>query len=747
MDRDTALPGFAPADHAADHAAEHGTDHLAANAPASRARRRFLTGATLAGGSLVLGFSLDAAARPAASAPPAEADFAPDAFLRIAPDGTVTMTMPYVEMGQGTYTSIPMLLAEELEVDLARVRVEHAPPDDARYANPLLGFQVTGGSTTIRAAFEPMRRAGASARRMLVGAAAARWGVAPDSCRAEHGAVLHPPSGRRLAYGALLAEAARQPLPDSVALKPASAFRLIGTPARRLDTPAKVNGTALYGIDARPPGLRVAALMQAPAIGGRLRGVDPAPALAMRGVSQVVVLDDCVAVVAAHMGAARKGLAALRPDWDDGPNAGLDSAAIWRDMAAASARGGVKARDDGDVDAALAGAAQRLDAVYQLPFLIHAAMEPLNCTVDVRADACEVWVGTQVLTRARAAAAEASGLPVERVTVHNHLLGGGFGRRLEIDSVALAVRIARQVKGPLKVVWSREEDIRHDMYRPAFHDVVRGGLDADGRVVAWHHRITGSSVIRRWAPPLYRDGLDPEVIDGADRPPYALASVRVEYQNHEPPLPTAFWRGVGPTHNLFVVESFIDELAVLAGRDPLRFRLDQAPDPRARAVLERAAAEAGWGQPLPARAGRGVALGFAFGSWIAMVCEVEVASDGSVRARRVTTAVDCGVVVNPDTVRAQIEGGAIFGLSAALHGQATVRDGRIEQSNFHDAPVLRMNELPRFSTHLLPSEAAPGGVGEPGTAIVAPALANAVRAATGVRTRRLPLDRAALAQA
>ncbi|WP_085314837.1 xanthine dehydrogenase family protein molybdopterin-binding subunit [Derxia lacustris] len=708
---------------------------------ASPARRRLLLASAGATGGLVLGLGLG----PAPAADAAEPGFAPNAFLRIAPDGTVTMTMPYIEMGQGTYTSVPMLIAEELEVELASVRLEHAPADDRRYANPALGFQVTGGSTTIRASFNQLREAGASARTLLVNAAAQRWKVAPDSCRAERGAVLHPASGRRLGYGQLASDAAKLPLPDKVALKPASEFRLIGKPAKRLDTPAKVDGSARYGIDARVPGMRIATLMQAPVFGGRLRQVDEAPALAVRGVRQVVKLDDCIAVVADHMGAARQGLAALKPVWDDGTNASLQQADIVAAMAAASARGGVKMRDDGNVDSALAGAAVKLDAVYELPFLIHAAMEPLNCTVHLRADACDVWVGTQVLTRARAAAAEAAGLPVERVTVHNHLLGGGFGRRLEVDSVTLAVRIARQVDGPVKIVWTREEDIRHDMFRPCFYDVVRGGLDAQGRPVAWHHRTTGSSVIRRWAPPLFKDGTDPETVDGALQPPYAFANLRVEYQNHEPAVPTAFWRGVGPTHNLFVVESFVDELAAAAGADPVAFRLAAATDPRAIAVLRTVAERSGWGQPLGPRQGRGVSLGFAFGSWIAMVSEVEVAADGTVRVRRVTTAFDPGVVVNPDTVAAQLEGGAIFGISAALYGQATVRNGRIEQSNFHDAPVLRMNETPQFSTHLVPSGAAPGGVGEPGTAALAPSLTNAVFAATGKRLRKLPVDRTLLA--
>lgn len=710
-----------------------------ANDGATLRRRSFLGISAAVGGGLLLGVGLGGgdAAQAAGAAP----NFAPNAFVRIAPDGRVTIVMAYVEMGQGTYTGVPMLVAEELEVPLSSVTLEHAPPDDKRFANPLLGFQVTGGSTTIRAAYMPWRQAGATARTVLVQAAAQRWGVPAADCRAEQGAVLYPASGRRLGYGALVADAAKLPVPDQVTLKPASAFRLIGTPARRLDTPAKVDGSAKYGIDVRLPGMKVATLVQSPVFGGRLARVDDRAALAVPGVRQVIRLDNAVAVVADHLGAARKGLAALAIDWDDGPNARLSSADILASMKTASAQGGVRCRNDGDVDAALAKAAQRLEASYELPFLIHAALEPLNCTVHVRPGACELWLGTQVITRAQAAAAEACGLPVERVTVHNHLLGGGFGRRLEVDSVSLAVQIARQVEGPVKVVWSREEDTRHDMYRPFFYDVLRAGLDAAGRPVAWHHRTTGSSVLKRWAPPLYQNGFDPETIDGAVEPPYALPNVRVEYQNHEPVVPTAFWRGVGPTHNVFVVESFFDELAAAAGQDPVAYRAAALQgNPRALNVLKLAAEQSGWGGRLGPREGRGIAVALAFGSYLAMVAEVAVDDGGEVTVRRVTSVIDTGVVVNPDTVVAQIEGGVVFGLSAALWGQATVKDGRIEQSNFHDARIVRMNEAPRQAVHIVASGEAPGGVGEPGTALLAPALTNAIFAATGRRLRRLPVD-------
>ena len=725
-----------------------------ADTPAGVSRRGFLSAGLAVGGGLLIGVGFGAAPAAAMAADgPAAAAFAPNAFVRIDPDGQVTVTMAAIEMGQGTYTSIPMLVAEELEVDLASVRVEHAPPNDKLYANPLLGFQATGGSTTIRGSFEPMRRAGASARVMLVQAAAQRWNVDAATCRAEKGQVVHTATGRRLAYGALTADAARLPLPDKdkLTLKPQADFKLIGTSAKRLDTPAKVNGTAMYGIDAQVPGMKIATLIQSPAYGGRVRKLDDSQAKAVRGVRQIVRLDDCVAVVADHMGAAKKGLAALVIEWDDGPNAKLGSADIVAAMDKASQQPGATVRAEGDNTAAMASAATRLEAVYQVPFLAHTAMEPMNCTVHVRKDGCEIWTGTQVATRAQAAAAAVTGLPLDKVIVHNHLLGGGFGRRLEIDGVTRAVQIARQVDGPVKVIWSREEDIRRDMYRPYFYDRVAAGLDPNGKPVAWSHRITGSSIIKRWLPPAYdvAKGYDFETVDGAEKPPYALPNILIQYVNHEPPqIPTAFWRGVGPTHNIFVVESFIDEMAAAAKQDPVAYRLALLDkNPRAKAVLQLAAEKSGWGQPLPKGQGRGVSLQFAFGSFMAQVVNATVSAEGEVTVQRVVCAVDCGVVVNPDTVRAQVQSAVIYGLSSALYGEITFKDGRVEQSNFHDYRALRMNEVPAIDVHIVKSSEAPGGMGEPGTSALAPALTNALFAASGQRVRKLPIDAAQLKKA
>ena len=532
------------------------------------------------------------------------------------------------------------------------------------------------------------------------------------------------------------------PVPASVVLKRPEDFNLIGTPAKRLDTPAKVNGSAVYGIDVRPPGVKIATLAQSPAFGGRVKNVDDAAAKAVNGVRQIVRLDDAVAVVADHMGAAKKGLAALAIEWDDGPHAKVDTNQIAGELEKATLNPGAVAQNIGDVEKAMASATAKVEAIYQVPFLAHATMEPMNCTVHVRSDGCEVWVGSQVLARAQAAAARVTGLPLEKVVVHNHLIGGGFGRRLEVDGVARAVEIAKRVDGPVKVIWTREEDIQHDMYRPYFFDRISAGLDEKGRPVAWSHRFAGSSILARFLPPAFNNGLDPDTTEGAINLVYALPNMRVEYLRVEPPgIPTAFWRSVGPSHNVFVTESFIDELAAAAKQDAVAYRralLDKSP--RAKAVLELAAEKAGWGQPLPERVGRGVSVQFVFGTYLALVAEVEVSKDGAVRVRRVVGAVDCGVVVNPDIVRAQIEGAAIFGITAALYGGITLKDGRVEQANFDTYQMLRIGEAPAIEVHIVPSSEPPGGMGEPGTSAIVPAVANAIFAATGKRLRKMPVD-------
>jgi isoquinoline 1-oxidoreductase subunit beta len=708
-------------------------------------RRDFLLAGAAAGGGLLLACRVGERSRPlaaagAAAAPP---EFAPNAFIKIGTDGAVTLITPQAEMGQGVYTALPMLLAEELEVGLDQVKVEHAPPSDRLYANPLIGLQATGGSTSVRGFYEPLRKAGAAARTMLVAAAAQSWNVDPASCRAEKGTVIHSATGRKLGYGALADRAAKLPVPDKVTLKDPKDFKLIGTPAKRLDTPVKVNGSAQFGIDVRLPGMKIATVAASPVLGGKVAGLDESKALAIKGVHQVVRLDEVVAVVADHMWAAKQGLAALDVRWDDGPNAKVSTADVARGLAEASQKPGVVARKDGDPAAALSRAARKVEAVYEQSFLAHLTMEPINCTVHVRKDGCEVWTGSQVLARAQATAAEVTGFPLEKVVVHNHFLGGGFGRRLEHEYVTQAVRIAKQVEGPVKVVWTREEDVQHDVYRPYYCDRMTAGLDARGKPVAWTHRVVGPSILARWAPPAFKNGLDNDAVDGAAQLLYDIPAVQVEYVRHEEPvLNTGWWRGVGVTHNNFVVESFVDELAVAAKQDPVAFRRSLlGKSPRGKAVLDLAAKEAGWEKPLGPGRGRGVSLLYSgWDTYLAQVAEVEVSKTGEVRVLRVVCAIDCGTIVNPDTVRAQMESGVVFGIAGALWGEVTVKNGRVEQSNFNNYRVLRMNETPPIEVHLVRNGETPGGIGEPGTAATAPSLANAIFAATGKRLRKLPLQ-------
>jgi isoquinoline 1-oxidoreductase beta subunit len=708
-------------------------------------RRAFIQAGAAAG--LILGLSLPFA-NDRADAAGADG-FAPNAFIRINDDGRVVLTMPYVEMGQGTYTSIPMLIAEELEVDLKQVQLEHAPPNEKLYGNPLLGgIQATGNSNAVRASWQPLRQAGAVARTMLVAAAANRWNVDPASCHAQSGEVLHAPTGRRIKYGELATDAARLPIPENVALKRPEDFKLIGTPAKRLDSPSKVNGTAIYGIDVRPPGVKIATLAQSPVFGGRLKSLDDAAAKSVKGVRQIVRLDDAVAVVADHMGAAKKGLAALIIEWDEGPHAKLNTNDIVGELEQATLKPGAVAQNVGDVDSSMASAVTKVEATYQAPFLAHATMEPMNCTVLLRKDSCEIWIGSQAMARVQAMAGKAAGLPPEKVIVHNHLIGGGFGRRLEADGAVRAVEIARHVDGPVKVVWTREEDIQHDMYRPYWFDRISAGLDDKGRPVAWKNRFAGSSVMARWLSPAFKDGLDPDSTEGAIDLVYDLPNFHVEYVRVEPPgIPTAFWRSVGPSHNVFVTESFIDEMAAAAKQDAVAYRralLNKSP--RAKAVLDLVAEKAGWGQALPKGSGRGVSLQFVFGSYLAQVAEVEVSKEGVVRVRRVVCAMDCGTVVNPDTVQAQLQSGIIFGATAALYGEITLKDGRVEQTNFDTYQMLRMNEAPAIEVHIVKSAAPPGGMGETGTSAIVPAIANAIFAATGKRLRKMPVDASMLKQ-
>jgi len=700
-------------------------------------RRVFLGAGLGVSGALLVGFYVPTSGASTVKS----AVFAPNAFIRIDREGKIVLIMPQVEMGQGIYTAVAMILAEELDAAFDQVMLEAAPPNDKLYANPVFGIQVTGNSNSIRAFWMPLRKAAAGARAMLVQAASQIWKVDPAGIRTENSTAIHDASGRHLAYAALIDRADGLAPPKDPVLKDPKDFKLIGKPLKRVDTPGKVNGKVVYSIDVMPPGVKFATIAACPVFGGKVGHIDDSKAKTLPGVRQVVQLDDFVAVVGDHMWAAKQGLAALDITWKEGSNAAISSADIWKKIRTASEQEGVVAKNVGDAAKGLTQG-ELHEAIYELPLLAHATMEPLNCTAHVTPTSCEVWVGIQILPRAQAVAAKVTGLPLEKVTVHNQLIGGGFGRRLEIDFVEKAVLVAKQVDGPVKVVWTREEDIQHDIYRPAYLDRLSASV-ANGRITAWKHRITGSSVMARWLPPAFQKGIDIDAIDSAVDMPYDIANLRVEYVRDEPfAIPTGFWRGVGPNNNVFAIESFIDELARKVNKDPVAFRrelLDKTP--RLRAALELAADKAGWGSPLPPRTGRGVAVQVSFGSFIATVAQARVDEHGEVRVQRLVSAVDTGIVVNPDTVIAQLQGGLTFGLTAALYGNIDIDNGRVRQSNFHDYRMLRINEMPQIEVHLIKSGEVPGGIGETGATAAPPALGNALFAATGIRLRRLPVDR------
>ncbi|WP_249212470.1 xanthine dehydrogenase family protein molybdopterin-binding subunit [Acetobacter persici] len=712
--------------------------------PASR--RALLGAAVKGGGGLLLsaflpGLPLLQAARAQDTA--TGVVFRPNAFIRITPQGAVTFIMRYAEMGQGIYTGISMLLAEELGVTLDQVTVEAAPADPA-YVDSVAGEEETGGSSSTRDSWVPLREAGAAARMMLVAAAAQIWGVPEAACQTRNGQVFHPDSGRSLSYGALAEAAARQPVPAKVVLKSPSDFSVIGTNPRRLDTKAKTNGSAQFGIDVQVPGMKIGRIMACPVKGGHLTGYDRAAALAVPGVVDVVTLPDALAVIGEHMWAAIKGLDAAAPQWDYGPNAATSSSDIIARMKAASDQSGVVALKAGNAEDALKQAHTRIDAVYELPFLAHAALEPINTTLHIRPDGADVWVGTQVPGRARQEVADATGLRPETIAVHNHLIGGGFGRRLDSNSIGQAARFAKQVPYPVKLIWTRKEDITHDQFRPYYYDRVSAGLTQNGAISGWHHRTTGSAVTARWYPEGMQGGLDPDAVEGATQTPYNLPDHLVEFVRDEPEaLTTLWWRGVGPTHNVFVVESMIDELAHQASQDTLAFRKTLAAhQPRALKVLNEVEKQSGWGKSLPPGHGMGVALHYSFQTWAATVLEVAVEADGQIRLIQAHSAVDCGPVVFPDGIVAQIQGGLIFGLTMALYNEITLKNGRVEQTNFHNYRMMRLNEAPDIQVHLVSDpDAEIGGIGEVGTVAAAPALANALFAATGKRLRRIPFAR------
>lgn len=712
-------------------------------------RRLFLKTGLTAGGALLVSVAVPGSSRAMSATAGgdsiAEGDFQPNAYIRIAKDGSLTVIVGQSEMGQGVLTSLAMIVADELGADWSKVSYESGPPDKA-FINPLIGSQVTGGSTSVRAFFGPLRKASATVREMLVGAAAQSWNVGADTCTAEGGKVTHATSGRSVGFGELLDAAAKIAPAAEPKLKDPKDFKIIGKSVKRIDTPEKVNGTAEFGIDVKRPGMLFGSVQRSPVPRGTVKSVDDAAAKAIKGVVGVVNLGYGVGVVAQNYFAARKGRQALKIVWDEGANATVSSESILASYKEAAAKeNGRAAKSVGNVATAKSGAAKTVEAEYFAPFLAHATMEPMNCTADVRADGADVWCGTQSQIIVQANVAKALGLAPEKVGVHTTLLGGGFGRRVGVDYVMDAVSLSKAVGKPVKVVWTREDDTQNDFYRPATFNKLSAGLGPDGKPVFWHHKIVNGAIMGELAPavfgfPFPADAMDDSSYEGAHNLPYSIPNLQVDWIRKDTGIPLGFWRSVGSSHTAFTTECFLDEVAAAAGKDPLEFRLSLL-DPKSRhaGVLKLAAEKSGWSTKPAAGVGRGIAVAESFGSYVAQVAEVTVGKDGSVKVNRVVCAVDCGQIVNPDTVEAQMEGGIVYGLTAALYGEITVKNGRIQQGNFNNYKMLRMSEMPKIEVHVLPSSEPHGGVGEPGTPPIAPAVVNAIFAVTGKRVRSLPI--------
>ena len=709
-------------------------------------RRALLRGGLVVGAGLTVGFPVARGARGAALAQTAGV-FAPNQWLRIDRDGVVTIVNSVPEMGQGSLTTTSMIIADELDAILDQVRVEQAPANPALYKNPVTGTQSYGGSRGVRDHLAMWRKAAAAAREMLAQAAADEWGVPVESVETEQGAVVHRPSGRRLLYGQLVDRAQQVPVPQNPTLKSPDKFRYIGKPVKRRDTPEKITGRGIYGTDVQVPGMLVASIERCPVFGGKVKSFDATAATRVKGVKHVVQVSNGIAVVADGFWTALQGRRALRVTWDEGPMAQVSSTMITREYEAAAKQPGQVARNDGDAEKVLAAGGRVHEAVYQVPFLEHACMEPMNATAQVMPDACVVWAPTQNPGGTQATAARLTGLPPEKVTVHTTLLGGGFGRRGEQDFIVDAVETSKAVGAPVKVMWTREDDITHGFYRPATYNLFRATLDARGVPAAWFTRMVGPGILIQKGR-AQAGTIDAAAVEAVRNMPYDVPNLRIEWTNKDLGIPLGFWRSVGPSQNGFIIESFIDELAHLAGKDPYEYRralLGKAP--RHKAVLELAATRANWGAPLPTGHTRGIAVAFSYGSYVAHVAEVSVARDGAVRTHRLVAAIDAGLAVNPESVKAQMEGGAVYALTAALYGRITIDRGRVQQSNFHDYPMLRINEMPVVEVHILDSGEAPGGLGEPGVPTVAPAVCNAIYAATGRRIRTLPINRDELKRA
>ena len=705
-------------------------------------RRDFLkTGAAISGGLLLNLYVPDWG--PARGAESASQPVALNAFVHIGSDDVVTVISNHSEMGQGIYTSLPMLIAEELEADWSKIRVQSSPVA-AVYNHTVFGIMMTGGSTTTNSEYDRFRKMGAMARVMLVDAAAQQWGVDPGTCRAEKGYVIHSASKRRASFGSLAAAASKLEPPKDIALKDPADFTIIGKPIHRLDTPSKTNGTAQFGLDVYIPGMLTAVVARPPVFGGKVSSFNAAKAKEIPGVVNVLEVPSGVAVIANGFWPAKLGREKLDIIWEEGPGAKISTVEMREQYAALSKTAGTLAKKVGDPAGALAGAAKTITAEYEVPYLSHSMMEPLNTVVDLHEDHCEIWTGTQFQTGDRAAAAAAAGLKPEQVEIHTMLLGGGFGRRANpaSDFVTEAVQVAKVAKAPVKVVWTREDDIRGGWYRPMWYDHFEAGLDGTGNPVAWKHTIVGQSIFdgTMFASFGIKDGVDTASVEGAADIIYTIPNIQVDLHSPKNEVPVQWWRSVGHSHTGFSVEAFFDEVAHAGGKDPYQLRRSLlAGQPRMLAVLDLAVEKAHRNGPLPAGHGRGIATHFSFDSYVAQVAEVSVEKDGTVRVHRIVAAVDCGRTVNPDTVRAQLEGGIIFGLTAALKTEITLDQGRVQQRNFHDYPMVRMFESPAIEVYIVPSTEHPTGVGEPGVPPVAPAVANAIFAATGKRVRRLPI--------
>ena len=705
-------------------------------------RRQLLKGSAAVGAGLVLGFPLPRGA--SAQAPGADPNvFAPNQWLSIDRDGLVTIVNSVPEMGQGTSTTMGMIVADELDVDLSKVKMVQAPANPKLYANPVTGAQSYGGSRGVRDHLAMWRKAGAAGRQMLKQAAANEWGVPVEEVDTEPGAVVHKKSGRKLQYGQLVEKAQKLPVPQDPKLKSPSEFRYIGKEFARLDLPQKTDGKAIYGYDVKVPGMLIGSVERSPQVAGaKVKSFDATAAKQVKGVKHVVQVSHGVAVVADSTWAALKGRRALKVEWDEGPLANLSSAQISKEYRELVKQPGMPARKVGDAEQTLAsGSGKVLEAFYEVPFLEHVCMEPMNATAQVTADGVTMWIPTQSPGGHQALAAKLAGVPPEKVVINTTMLGGGFGRRGEPDFVTDAVETALAVKAPVKVVWTREDDIRHGFYRPATFNHFRARLDAQGQPVAWWNRIVGPGILIQKGR-AKAGTIDPAAVSGAADIPYDFPNMLVEWKEKDFGVPVGFWRSVGSSQNAFITESFIDELAHAAGKDPYEYRrglLTNDKAKRHKAVLEMAATKANWGSPLPAGRARGIAVAFSYGSYAAHVAEVSLTPDGKVRVHKLVCAIDCGLAVNPDQVRAQMEGGAVYALTAAFYNQITLDKGRVQQSNFHDVPMMRIAEAPEVETHIIDSGEAPGGLGEPSVPTVAPAVTNALFLLTGKRIRTLPI--------